>query len=291
MKTCLVMAVAVLLCMGPGFSNGVETTDVIETFDTGFINWTKGVFVSKGIGSPPAKKSDNSPNDQDIALNDSRNHALKNMLSVMLATSIRANMSVGDVAEKNEMILAQIESLAKGVKPVKQEYISDGTVEITMQMNMFGGFSQLILPEEIEQIEAIKTVSGGKASSPGNDAGSSPDSDEKIYTGLVVDARGTKVKPALAPVIMDENGKEVYGGAFVSREFAVQKGMCKYIRGIKTAQADVSVAHNPLTVKGLRVDNSVPSNIVISNADASKIRSASEHLSFMKQCRIIVVMD
>jgi hypothetical protein len=107
----------------------------------------------------------------------------------------------------------------------------------------------------------------------------------------VVDARGTKFKPALAPVIMDENGKEVYGGAFVSREFAVQKGMCKYVRDIKTARTDASVAQNPLTVKGLRIDNGVLSNIVISNADAAKIRSASEHLSFLKQCRVVIVMD
>jgi hypothetical protein len=291
MKTCLVMTVVILLCMGVGFSNGVEKTDMIETFDNGFINWTKGVFISRGVGSPPSKTRDYSSNDQDIELNDSRNHALKNMLSVMLATRIRANTSVGDIAAKNEMIMAQIESLAKGVKPVKQEYMSDRTVEITMQMNIYGGFSQLILPEEIEQIEPIKTVSGDKTSSSAIDAGSSPDSDTKIYTGLVVDARGTKVKPALAPAIMDENGKEVYGGAFVSREFAVQKGMCSYLRDIKAAQADARVANNPLTVKGLKADNNVPSNIVISNADASKIRSASEHLSFLKQCRVIVVMD
>jgi hypothetical protein len=213
------------------------------------------------------------------------------MLALMLGANIRANMTVGEIAAGNDMIIAQIESLAKGAKPVKQEYMSDGTVEITLQMTMFGGFSQLILPVEIEQIEAIKTVLRDKTSPFGRNAESPADSNVKIYTGLVVDARGTKVKPALVPTILDEEGKELYGEAFVSREFAVQKGMCRYLRDMKTAQADADVGHNPMTVKGLRADHNVPSGIVISNADASKIRSASEHLSFLKQCRVIVVME
>ena len=291
MKTCLVITVAILLCMGSGFSRGDETADIVEIFDSGFINWTQGLFVAKGTGSPPANSGGASSNDHDIALNDSRNQALKHMLSIMLATRIRSHISVRDVAEKNEMIMAQIESLAKGVKPVKREYLSDGTVKISMQMEMFGGFSQLILPEEIKQIETIKTVSREKASSSDMETEPSPDSKAAVFTGLVVDARGTEFSPVLAPVIMDENGKEVYGGAFVSREFAVQKGMCKYVRDIKTARMDKRVAQNPLTVKGLRVDSRVRSNIVISNADASKIRSASEHLSFLKQCRVVIVMD
>ena len=291
MKSCLVIMVVVLLSLGAGLSKGAEPNDIIETFEPGFINWTQGLLVSKGVGAPPPKPSGNHESDQEMALNVSRIHALKNMLSVMLHTRIRANISVGDIAGKNEIMLAQIESLAKGAKVVRQEYLSDGTVEITMQLDMFGGFSQLVLPGEIKQIEPIKTVSGAKPSDSGEGANPMLESDTKIFSGLVVDARGTKLLPAMAPTIMDENGKEVYGAAFVSREFAVQKGMSKYVKDIKAAQTDSSVAHNPLTVKGLRSDAIVPSGIFISNADASKIRSASEHLSFLKRCRVIIVMD
>jgi hypothetical protein len=291
MKNCLVIMVFVLLSLGAGFSKGAEPHDVIETFEHGFINWTQGLLVSKGVGAPPAQPSGSHENDQVMTLNVSRIHALKNMLSVMLHTRLRANISVGDIAAESEIMMAQIESLAKGAKVVRQEYLSDGTVEITLQLNMFGGFSQLVLPGEIKQIEPIKTVSGAKPSAFGNGADPIPESGTKIFSGLVVDARGTKVLPAMAPAIMDENGKEVYGEAFVSREFAVQKGMSKYVRDIKAAQTDSSVAHNPLTVKGLRSDAIVPSGIFISNADASKIRSASEHLSFLKKCRVIIVMD
>lgn len=287
MKTCPVMLLLVILFFP--VTGIAESGDILERFSAGCINWTQGFLESQGTAAPDAVKGETSAGDQNILLNVSRNHALKNMLSVMLKTDIRADLSVGDVAEKNEIMMAQIETLAKSAKVVRQEYLSDGTVEISLRMDLYGGFSQLVLPEEIKQIEPIKTVSSAASPDPETDAAEG--ANQEIFTGLVVDARGTKIKPCMAPLIVDENGKEVYGAMFVSREFAVQKGMSKYVRDIKAAQADNSVATHPLTVKGLKADPRIPSKIIISNADASKIRSASEHLSFLKKCQVVIVMD
>ena len=95
----------------------------------------------------------------------------------------------------------------------------------------------------------------------------------------------------MVPVIVDEKGREVYGPAFASREFAVQEGMCGYSRDIQAANQDPRVIGNPLTVKGLRTADELSATIVISNADATKIKSASEHLSFLKKCRVIILVD
>jgi len=112
-----------------------------------------------------------------------------------------------------------------------------------------------------------------------------------LYTGLVVDARGLGAKAVMALEIFDENGQEVYGPAFVSREFAVQQGISEYVIDLPAAQSSPRVASTPLTVKGLRTEEPGGSNIIISNADASKLKSASEHLSFLKKCRVIIVVD
>jgi hypothetical protein len=158
-------------------------------------------------------------------------------------------------------------------------------------MNMFGGFAQLILPDEIKQIETIKTVSGGKVTTPGSDSVSSPLTAAESFTGLVVDARGTQALPAVVPVIVDENGKEVYGPAFVSREFAVQQGLGRYMTDIESALKSPIVYGKPLLVKGLRTEDNDRSRVVISNADASRLLSMSENLSFLKKCRVIIVFD
>ena len=90
---------------------------------------------------------------------------------------------------------------------------------------------------------------------------------------------------------MDENGKEVYGPAFVSREFAVQQGLSRYMTNTEAALNNPIVGNNPILVKGLRAEGNDRSRVVISNADASRLLSMSENLSFLKQCRVVIVSD
>jgi hypothetical protein len=67
--------------------------------------------------------------------------------------------------------------------------------------------------------------------------------------------------------------------------------MSGYAKEVGAAQRNQRVTNNPLTVKGLRTEGPGRSDIIISNADASMLRSASENLSFMKKCRVMIVVD
>ena len=78
---------------------------------------------------------------------------------------------------------------------------------------------------------------------------------------------------------------------FVSREFAVQQGLSRYMTDTESALKSPVVAGNPLLVKGLRVEGNDRSRVVISNADASRLLSMSENLSFLKKCRVVIVID
>jgi hypothetical protein len=108
---------------------------------------------------------------------------------------------------------------------------------------------------------------------------------------LLVDARKIEAKPALVLKILDENLEEVFGPAYVSREFVVQQGMAAYYTDMQSAKADPRVANYPLIVKALRTDWPSRCDIVISNTDASKLKSASHHLQFLKESRVIVVLS
>jgi hypothetical protein len=135
-----------------------------------------------------------------------------------------------------------------------------------------------MLPQDIQQVEPITPMTPAQQATG-------------VLTGLVVDARGLAARPAMAPKITDEAGQEVYGSAFVSREYAVQQGMSGYGKDLETSKQNQRVADNPLTVRGLRSDGPGRSDIVISNAEAAKLRNASEHLSFLKKCRVMIVVD
>ena len=291
MKRSLMLVIVVVLCIPVGHSTGAENSGYIEIMETGSIDWSAGVFRSSGVGPSPGKKGERDEAEREKAFNASKTKALQNMIALVMAARVDAHSVVRDIASKNDMVMAKVENIVNGSKIYKQEYLSDGTVEITLQMNMFGGFAQLILPEEIKQIETIKTVFGGKKIVPESDFFSPPKMAAESYTGLVVDARGTQALPVVVPVIVNENGKEVYGPAFVSREFAVQQGLCRYMTDTESALKSPFVGGNPLLVKGLRVQDNNRSRVVISNADASKLLNMSENLSFLKKCRVMIVVD
>ncbi len=277
-KSIFVLVVVFLLVIPTcGFSDNGQ--DFIEQMGKGSINWSQGTILAKGIGAPPEKLY-GKPSARPMALRAATLDAYRNILEVVAGVRIDSTTVVIDYTVENDVIRTKVDGMIKGAQIIKKEYLSDGTVEITMQMNMRGGFSQLILPEEIKPLESIKAVPITQ-----------DQTSSAVFTGLVVDAKGLKARPAMSPKILDENNQEVYGSAFVSREFAVQQGMSGYAKEVGAAQRNQRVTNNPLTVKGLRTEGPGRSDIIISNADASMLRSASENLSFMKKCRVMIVVD
>ncbi|MEA3415497.1 MAG: hypothetical protein U9R02_04960 [Thermodesulfobacteriota bacterium] len=295
MKKYAILAIAFVgLLVLPGSVYCAQWQDLVEQMANGNINWTKGVVQAKGIGAPPERYY-GKPQARPMALRAAKLDAMRNLLEATKGVRINSTTTVKDYVVESDIIMSQVQGMVKGAQVVHQEYMSDGTVEITMQMSLMGGFAQLILPKEIKQVESIRPIPPvhkeplppivKKPSAP------APKPVSEVFTGMVIDARGINARPAMAPKIINENGEEVYGSAYVSREFAVQQGMSGYAKDLTAAQSNPRVTNSPLTVKGLRTEGHGRSDIVISNADASRLRSASEHLSFLKKCRVMIVVD
>jgi hypothetical protein len=159
---------------------------------------------------------------------------------------------------------------------------------VRAQLSFYGCFSQLVLPSDIRKLESIRTVSAPPrqeaAPREATGDGAAP------YASLVVDARGLAVRPALVFRIEDESGQEVYGSAFVSREFAVKHGMGRFVTDPEPAEISAGEQTRPLVVKGLRIAPATAA-IVISNADAARLRESSENLAFLRRCQVLVIVD
>ena len=267
----------VLLITIPVFGYGGSSQNVIEQKEYGSINWSRGVIRAKGIGVPP-KAVSGGINARSEALANAQLDAIHKIFELAKEVRIDGDTVVGNTALLDHAILLKIENMAKNAKVVRKEYLTDGTVKIGMEMNLLGGFAQLVLPQDIKPLDSITHVNMKNTS-------------RQSFTGLVVDARGLDIKPALVPKIIDENDQEVYGSAFVSREYAVQQGMSGYGKNLEKTIHNRRVADHPLVVKGLKTAGSNHSEIVISNTDAAKLRSSSESLSFLKKCRVMIVVD
>jgi hypothetical protein len=287
------VVIALMFFAGGGW--GAEGQNLVEQIGSnGTIDWTEGVVQATGIGAPP-EKFYGKPQAVPMALRAAQLDAYRRVLEVTKGVRVDSQTVVDDHAVKSDIIRSQVEGMIKGAQIVKKEYLSDGSVEVTLQLSLHGGFAQLMLPSEIQQVEKIRSIpETGLMTSPQQTTPGTldiPTSGGKVYTGLIIDARGLDARPAMSPKIVDETGKEVYGSAYVSREFAVQQGMSGYARDLTAARQNPRVASDPLIVKGLRTQGPGKSDIIISNADAAKILSSSENLSFLQKCRVMIVLD
>ena len=266
--------------------------DLIEHFGSGQINWTRGLVTANGEISPQdAEFMDFNQQGTEMAFQ----RAVRNVFNTLLQLRIDDRLCGAPLFVDDRKTRSKIEDMAAASKVLHIDKHPSGSGTIHVQMSLHGGFAQFVLPSEIRQVQPILPL---KRSSDRQDSQKLPPDtpDEKAvshgYTGLIVDARGTGAKPSMVPSLLDENGGVVFGPAYVSREYAVQYGVCQYIRLANNTWPTLPrVAPKPLVVKGLKTQPQGSCRIVISNTDASKLRGASSHLEFLKRCRVIIVLD
>jgi hypothetical protein len=112
-----------------------------------------------------------------------------------------------------------------------------------------------------------------------------------LATGLVVDARGLGLKPALLPRILNEGGSEVYSCRQVSRQNAVEQGLVGYAKDVPAAQRNIRVTDKPLLVKGIKAAGKEKTDVVIPDPDAATVMAAASTSNFLEKSRVIIVYD
>ena len=290
------IAAAMILCLA-GVAVGQDKVSASEWVEQignkGSVNWTDGYVEAVGIGAPP-QRNIGTPQARPMALRAAQVDAYRNLLEVVNGVRVDSTTTVKDFTVESDIINTQVQGIVKGAKTMKQEYLSDGTVEVTVRMPMAGNFAAVIVPRILERRQAAPMPATPQAPAPAAPqapAAASPASGGEVFTGLVVDARGIQARPAMSPRIIDEKGQEVYGSMNVEREYAVQQGMSGYARDLTAAQSNSRVTNSPVSVKGLKTEGAGRSDIVIANADAEKIRANGDNQSFLKKCRVMIVLD
>ncbi len=280
------------------FTGGLQAAggagfQLVSKTGTAVINWTDGVLEAMGSGTPPEAYYGDERG-REVALAVAIENARRKLMTAVKGIVIDAGGSVGDLIENSSVVQAAIKEMVDKAEVVQQEFTTDGSVEVTVQMSINGGFSQLVLPEVIRQIESVKPISTSPEPQSEEDIGDISTFAEIVtgpYTGMIVDSRGIGLTPCMVPRVCDENGQEVFGPAYASREFAVQNGMIGYASDMDEAARHPRVADRPLILKGLRAGGTGGYDIIVSNVDAARLRSAFENLALLRQCRVMIVVD
>ncbi len=245
---------------------------------SGKMNWTTGVLTAVGIGAPPAQPA-NAAQARAMAERAAQVVAYRNLLEALRGVRVDSTATVDNFILTSDVISTEVSGIIQGATIMDEKYLSNGSVEVTMGMRLMGSLSEALLPKTPPTPPAALTGTLEPAS-PG-----------QLYTGLIVDARGLGVKPAMAPKILNEDGKEVYGSAWASRDYAVREGMVGYLKDPVQAQANPRVTDKPLMVKAIKAAGDARVDTVITNADAAMLHSASENLGMLQKCRVIILVD
>jgi hypothetical protein len=245
---------------------------------TGKVDWTTGVLTAVGTGAPPAQPA-NAAQARAMAERAAQVVAYRNMLEAVKGVRVDSTTTVENFIVTSDAIRTEVSGIIQGAMIMDKKYMSDGSVEVTVGMKLTGALADALLPKTLPT-----PPTGLTGTLP-------PGTPGQLYTGLIVDARGLGVKPAMAPKILNEDGKEVYGSAWINRDYAVREGMVGYLKDPVQAQTNPRVADKPLMVKALKVAGDARVDMVITNADAAMLHNAAENLSMLQKCRVIILVD
>ncbi len=258
--------------------------EVVQQFNNGSINWSTGRVTAVGIGAPPSSPA-NMAQARAMARRAAITVARRNLLEITQGVQVDSMTLVKDFVVRSDIVRTSVQGVVRNAQVVDTAYMSDGSVEVTIVMDMGGEFANVILPPPPIGVEGP-----GVPALPMPPAGPEMGTPE-VWTGLVIDARGLGARPAMAPKVLNEDGKEIYGSAMVDREYAVQQGMVGYAKDLSAAQGNSRVTDRPITLKALRTTGQAKCDVVISNNEAAKLLAAADNLSFLQKCRVMVVLD
>ncbi len=293
----------------------------VQKSEKGSIDWLNGKAFSVGIGAPPPNAV-NAAQARAMAQRAAVVVARRNLMELLKGVQLDSTSTVQNFMVADDTVVSKVQGQLEQAEIEDTAYMSDGSVEITVSVSLRGAMSKTLLPPD--QLRGASMPSTPPREKPGpervdpartqpqrpsrpaipGEGGITPvratQQQEDFsfgaslgggYSGLVVDARGLGARPAMSPRIVDEQGREVYGSSLVGREYAIQQGMAGYAKDLDKARENDRVAGNPLLVKAKDVTGQAGSDIVVSADDAERIRHAAAGSEFLKQCRVMIVLD
>ncbi len=269
----------VLLCWMVGIllfslQNWACAETYIQSFEHGRVDWTNGIVEVWATGSPPADALGPAQG-RALAETEAETTARDDLVGLLQSIRVDSKSTVKEALEHQSAKDELVAAVLRDSHVVEKSVSTSGTVRLTVAIRLNGSFGDLVLPKTIVTIKTVEQ---------------SPKKEED-FTGLIIDCRGIPVSPAMVPTIIGEDGQVVYGTAYVSRDQALEEGVAAYARGLAKARGNPRVGPKPLIVRGLRTVKGRSSDVVISNADAGKIKGAGSNISFLHRGRVLFVME
>lgn len=288
-----VSAVAVALVIAlAAVAVAAEEGSMVVKVGHGEVNWTGKTITVTGSCAPNLKGG---AVPAQVRLQTERcaeMDAYRKLLEIVKGVNVDSQQTVGAQMQATPEVKAKVEGIIKGMKRIDTQYYADGGVDVVVQMTMDGPLTEAVVkPPEAKPAEAKPAEAKPPEAKPAEKkiVEQPKENTAAKYTGLIVDARGLKVVPALAPKILDENGKEIYGKDRVEPEVLKSSSLVAYFLNVDSAKKNPKVTDNPLILKASKVADNGKADLVLSKDDAAKLQGPDA--AYLKKGRVVVVVD
>ncbi len=191
------------------------------------------------------------------------------MLNLAREVRIDSGHTSGDLMSSTEALADKLDANVSLWEVTEARYYTSGRVDV-----------EVCLPVHPWLRPALSRMATGvDRSSPA----------ELPYTGLIVDARGLDVDPAIAPEILDPAGAVLYGGATMTSFSASQRPMVVYVSDPADPIAVRRCGEQPVIVQAVSVADEV--NLVLSPEGSAALQKAAAGAGFLAQGTVVVVVD
>ncbi|MDW8051740.1 MAG: hypothetical protein RMJ83_04570 [Armatimonadota bacterium] len=272
--------------------------------EEGEIDWSKGTLSATGIGLMPRDEPDRA-RAYLKARGYARLDALANLLMLVNRVQVDAQYTGADYVAQSEEIRAAVSGFLRGamITDERKVYIEgQEAVQVTVTIPMHGqrGLSNVLLGNRAVPTTPIAPAAPPEPALPRLEVvrPNVPVSEhaptiEGNYTGLIIDARGLGVQPAMAPRILKADGTVLYGTGKFDPDLVLERGLAAYYKDLDAARADPRAGSNPLIIKAIGVYRRAvaTTDVVISDADAAKLLAENGRTKFLEKLQVVFVID
>lgn len=261
------------------------------------VNWTDGLILVEGAGTAPKGLTEAQARLRSLGA--ARADAQRLLAAAISGIQVDAETTVRNYELQDDTVRTKVVGFIRGAVPVdgseRVERQNDGSfiIRVTYSMPLYGdkGLATIVYPELAER-NAQKQPQPQPSPQPQPQPQPQPSpqptpTPTKSYTGLIVDARGLKYSPCMAPKILQEDGREVWGTFTTTTEFANDVGIAAFVKRLEDATTlKDRGAPDQLLIKAVKTAGPAQCNAVIKNSDAATIRAANEGKSFLQEFKV-----
>ncbi|MDV7339132.1 hypothetical protein RYZ26_05985 [Terasakiella sp. A23] len=255
---------------------------LVETNDFGTTDWAEGYIEATGQGT--ARYLGNRIQEELMAKQAARTTAQAHLLEIMKGIRVTGLTTLNEKAQSDARAATRIKGTIKGARVLSEK--------ATWHKDKESRRGEVVLAEVTLRV-CVSPVCSDTEKDVTTATLNLDTADQKPIkaaakvgpTAVIIDLEKALYLPALAPEVINEDGKIVYSQETVHPDAARMKGLIHYTKSVDAAQAMTLSGDAPLIIKAKQITKD--NRIVLANKDATRLKD----LNVLQQGKLIVALD